>query len=115
MRRTIDTAAFAVGILANPLAVSLLALAAAPERAPAVIGGTFALALALEYASFLYLNPGDAARKPAVLLLYPFAVALKALLCAAAYVIPFFSTSTAWRGRPVRIGKDSVIEDEAKE
>ena len=114
MRRTIDPLAFAFEILTNPLAVSLAALAAAPERAPALIGGTFALVLALEYASLLYLNPGDAARRPGILLLYPPAAVLKALLCAAAYFIPFFSTSTAWRGRQVRIGRDSVIEDGTK-
>jgi ceramide glucosyltransferase len=109
MRRTIDPLAFALEIFTNPLAVSLCVIVLAPSHAAAVIAGTFALVMVLEYASLLRVNPGDVARNPVILLLCPAAILLKSALCAAAYVVPFFSTRTSWRGRTVLIGRDSVI------
>lgn len=96
-------------ILANPL-VWIIALLASGQYG-------FGIALALitvlhEYTVLFCINSNDRTSGK-VILLYPLACAIKGLLMLLIYVRAFFIGNVLWRGRHIRIGKKTVINEGA--
>jgi ceramide glucosyltransferase len=95
-------------ILLNPIVVAAAAPVVAGRRGWAILAGSAALKIALEYANFLAVNLEDR-RKLWAHLLFPAAVIGKDLLLFGVYLAPFFSRSVRWRREKIGIGKMTLI------
>ncbi|HWG78158.1 MAG TPA: bacteriohopanetetrol glucosamine biosynthesis glycosyltransferase HpnI [Stellaceae bacterium] len=103
--RAIAPAGFAGSILTQPVVLALLALAAAPRPALAV------LALALVCRSAMVRMVDGALRLPATPL---WLVPLRDLLSFAVFIASFLSRTVAWRDRTFRIGRDGQLIHERR-
>lgn len=113
LRYQLNRPAYLSEILLNPLAMSLAGLV--------LLGGgiwnIFLLVTAgkilLEYLNFLAVNIKDRSRLTNHLL-FPLMVAVKDVIFFVVYLAPFFSTSVEWRGRRIRMGRNSLIYHPAR-
>ena len=96
-------------ILLNPIALAIIfAMVMRGTKGLIVLGGSLLLKIFLEFANFIYLNPGDR-KKLRVILLLPFAILVKDLILFAVYFVPFFGNTVNWRGGEISIGKKTLI------
>lgn len=96
-------------IVLNPIILALFfAAGMGGTKGFIVLASTLLLKISLEYANFLFLNPGDS-KKFRVLLLLPFAILVKDIILFVVYLAPFFSSTVNWRGGKISIGKKTLI------
>jgi ceramide glucosyltransferase len=95
-------------ILANPVVIALIGVAAFGRWGVIVLAVTAAAKIALEYLNFLFVNPRDR-RRFRNHLWFPAAVLAKDLVFFAVYLTPFFSSQVEWRGGLITIGKKTLI------
>jgi len=95
-------------IILNPL---VLSLAGAPAFRPLFwqpILIMLTLKILLEYLNFVAVNSEDRKRLLNYLL-FPAVVVAKDIIFLAVYFVPFLSSTVDWRGRKIKIGKNSII------
>jgi ceramide glucosyltransferase len=104
IRRKISPAGYAGEALTNPLLPALGLVAAAPGLASY---GIASAVLALLCAAAIAAERQLGVRRP--LIHYPPIVALRCLLAAILWPVPFVSNTVSWRGRRYRIGRRTLL------
>ena len=108
LRFNLKRPVFLLEILFNPLGLALLFLPFIKSFWIPAISLIVLLRLALEYLVFFSINTSDR-RKPRVLIGLAPAVIFKDLMMLVIYFIPFFNRRVNWRGRKIKIMKDTRI------
>lgn len=107
LRRHLTPAGYLGELLVNPVVPAALHLALAPGRLSAALAAaTLAAVSAWSVAAErrLGLSPS--------LVLAPFLATMRGLLLAVLWPVPFISSSVAWRGRRLRIGRGTLLHAE---
>jgi cellulose synthase/poly-beta-1,6-N-acetylglucosamine synthase-like glycosyltransferase len=96
-------------ILFNPLGLALLFVPLLKALSIPVIGAIILARISAEYAVFFAVNSESGPRRAFLLRGLAPAVVCKDLMMLFVYVVPFFNRRVTWRGRKIKIRKDTRI------
>ena len=108
LRYQLNRPVYLLEIILNPLVLSLAGAAAFRPLFWQPILIILTLKILLEYLNFMAVNEQDRKRLLNYLL-FPAVVVAKDIIFLAVYLVPFLSSTIDWRGRKIRIGKNSLI------
>ncbi|MCX5782196.1 MAG: glycosyltransferase [Elusimicrobia bacterium] len=108
MRYHLEKLMYMGEIFVNPIGLSIISIIFLGSKGVTLLLGAVLFKIVLEYLNFFAVNIYD--RKNIwVILILPFCVVLKDILLLFIYFIPFFSSRVVWRGKHIKIGRESKI------
>ncbi len=108
LRYQLNRPVYVLEIILNPLVLSLVGAAAFSRLFWQPILIIWTLKILLEYLNFLAVNLQDRKRLLNYFL-FPAGVVTRDFIFLAVYLVPFLSSTVEWRGRKIKIGKNSII------